>query len=151
MQGILISELHFIIHMDAKQCSDLLQKHGIGTTANRIVIVKALAESDGPQSMRELETRILTIDKSVLSRTLALFRKNHLVHTLEDGDGNMKFELCLSHDDEIDDDEHVHFFCEKCHKTYCLHGTPLPAVNIPEGFTVNSANYMLIGVCEKCK
>ena len=79
--------------MDAKQCGDLLQKHGIGTTANRIVIVKALAESDGPQSMRELETRILTIDKSVLSRTLALFRKNHLVHTLEDGDGNMKFEL----------------------------------------------------------
>ena len=151
MQGILIPELHFIIYMDAKQGSDLLQKHGIGTTANRIVIVKALAESDGPQSMRELETRILTIDKSVLSRTLALFRKNHLVHTLEDGDGNMKFELCLSHDDEIDDDEHVHFFCEKCHKTFCLHGTPLPAVNIPEGFQVNSANYMLIGVCEKCK
>jgi Fur family ferric uptake transcriptional regulator len=45
----------------------------------------------------------------------------------------------------------VHFFCEKCHKTFCLHGTPLPAVNIPEGFQVNSANYMLIGVCEKCK
>ena len=105
--------------MEAKICSDLLQQHGIGPTANRIVIVKALAEGDGPQSMRELETRILTIDKSVLSRTLALFRKNHLVHTLEDGDGNMKFELCLSHDDEIDDDEHVHFFCEKCHKTYC--------------------------------
>ena len=55
--------------------------------------------------MTELEEAIVTIDKSGISRSLALFRKCHLVHAIEDGDGNVKYELCMSHSHSDDDDD----------------------------------------------
>ena len=61
---------------------DLMERHGVKPTANRIIIVRTLSESNGPMSLTELEYKILTIDKSSISRALALFRKQHLVHTI---------------------------------------------------------------------
>ena len=62
-----------------------LQRHGIKPTANRIMILRAIANEENPMSLKELEYMIITIDKSNISRTLALFRKHHIVHDLEDG------------------------------------------------------------------
>ena len=66
--------------MDEKSCVSLLEEHGIKPTANRIVVVRALASSMLPQSLAELERRIGTIDKSNIFRALTLFREYHLVH-----------------------------------------------------------------------
>ena len=120
-------------------------------TANRIIIVKALSQAGAPMSMKELEYSILSLDKSSIFRTLTLFRDHHLVHTIESGDGGVRYELCKSHDNNIDDDEHVHFYCEQCHKTYCLYDTLIPQVPVPEGFLPNSANYILRGICPHCR
>lgn len=138
--------------MDESTCVQLLEKHGIKPTSNRIVVVKALAAEEHPSSMTELEEAILTIDKSGISRSLALFREHHLVHALEDGDGNVKYELCLSHggDDDDDDDMHVHFYCQRCHQTFCLYDTPIPYVDLPEGYVMDTINYMVKGLCPTC-
>ena len=70
--------------MDEKQCVELLEHHGVKATANRIVVVKALAAADRPMSLSELEYQILTIDKSGVFRALTLFKEHHLVHVIED-------------------------------------------------------------------
>ena len=44
--------------MDETTCVGLLEEHGIKPTANRIVVLKALASSMLPQSLAELERRI---------------------------------------------------------------------------------------------
>ena len=129
----------------------LLETHGIKPTANRIIIAKSLNDAEGPVSMKELEYSILSLDKSSIFRTLTLFREHHLVHTIESGDGSVKYELCQSHDEEFDDDEHVHFFCEDCRRTICLDDIPLPAVSVPDGFQLHSANYLLRGICPSCR
>ena len=131
--------------------AQLLEAHGVKPTANRIIIVKALSQAGTPMSMKELEYSILSLDKSSIFRTLTLFREHHLVHTIESGDGGMRYELCKSHDNNIDDDEHVHFYCEQCHKTYCLYDTLIPQVPVPEGFLPHSANFILRGVCPQCR
>ena len=138
--------------MDETTCVKLLERHGIKPTSNRIVVVKALAAEEHPSSMTELEEAILTIDKSGISRSLALFREHHLVHAIEDGNGNVKYELCMSHgsDDDDDDDMHVHFYCEHCHQTFCLYDTAIPHVQLPHGFVMNSINYMVKGICPSC-
>ncbi len=130
--------------------SDLLTEHGVKPTANRIVIVRALENSGRPLSMSELEERILTIDKSGIFRTLTLFREHHLVHVIEDEGDGVRYELCHSHNTEDDEDMHVHFFCERCHKTFCLEDTPLPYVSLPEGYEPLSANYIIKGICPRC-
>lgn len=129
---------------------ELLKKHGVKVTANRLMIAKALADANMPLSMTELESRLETIDKSNIFRTLQTFKDAHLVHVLEDTGGGTLYELCHSSGHE-DDDLHVHFYCETCHKTFCLEDTPVPTVSIPGGYTVESASMLLRGVCPGCK
>ncbi len=136
--------------MEEKVCIAMLEEHGIRPTVNRILMLKTLAAEGSPMSMKELEYKILTIDKSNVFRSLMLFKERHLVHVIEDGNGGVKYELCFSHDDEEDDDEHLHFFCEQCHRTICMHDTPLPQVHAPEGYELRSASFLLKGICPEC-
>lgn len=136
--------------MDERTCEKLLKKHGIKPTSNRILVAKALADEEHPSSLTELEEKLVSVDKSGISRALTLFREQHLVHSIEDGEGAIKYELCMSHDGKEDDDIHVHFYCEKCHKMYCLYDTPIPHVPLPVGFSNDSANYVIKGICAEC-
>lgn len=137
--------------MDEQTCVQLLEQHGIKPTSNRIIVVKALAAEERPSTMSELENKILTVDKSGIFRSLMLFRDHGLVHTIEDGEGGMRYELCMSHGGDHDDDMHVHFYCEHCHQLFCLYGTPIPAVDLPEGYRMQTANYMVKGICPDCQ
>lgn len=136
--------------MDESTCVKLLQQHGIKPTSNRILVVKALAVEDNPSSLTELEEKLVSVDKSGIFRALVLFRDHHLVHTIEDGEGGIRYELCLSDNEDNDDDMHVHFYCEKCHKIFCLYDTPIPHVELPQGFSRESANYVVKGICAEC-
>ena len=138
--------------MKAEECEALLAAHGIKPTANRIVVAKTLATAGRPMSLSELEYKILSIDKSGVFRVLTLFREHHLVHVLEDGSDGVRYELCHSHDGhEHDDDQHVHFYCERCHRTFCLTDVSIPAVPLPEGYELQSINYMAKGICPACR
>ncbi len=137
--------------MDEKQCVELLEHHGVKPTANRIVVVKALEAAGRPMSLSELEYKILTIDKSGVFRALTLFKEHHLVHVIEDGGDGVRYELCHSHDGEVDDDLHVHFYCERCRRTYCLEDIPIPEVALPAEFEMTSVNFMVKGICPQCK
>ena len=137
--------------MEEKHLLELMQRHGVKPTANRIVIARTLAAAGRPLSMTELETRVETIDKSNVFRTLQPFREAHLVHVLDDTGDGVRYELCHRHDDDQDDDVHVHFYCEKCHRTYCLEDIPVPAVTIPQGYEIHSVSYLIKGICEDCQ
>ncbi|MCH5302359.1 MAG: transcriptional repressor [Prevotella sp.] len=138
--------------MSSEECIALLERHGIKPTANRIVVARALAQAERPMSLTELEYKILSIDKSGVFRALSLFRERHLVHVLEDGGDGVRYELCHSHGTHRqDDDQHVHFYCEKCQKTFCLSDRPIPAVELPEGYEMVSVNYMVKGICPACR
>ncbi|WP_028898286.1 Fur family transcriptional regulator [Prevotella sp. HUN102] len=130
---------------------NLLTRHGVKPTANRILIAEMLSKQTFPMSMKELEVKIQTIDKSNIFRTLTLFREHHLVHQVEDGDDVVRYELCTSDNHDEDDDMHVHFYCESCHRTYCLAEISIPKVDLPEGYAQNSINYMIKGICPRCK
>lgn len=129
---------------------ELLEHHGVKPTANRLLIARALQDANRPLSLMELETQLETIDKSNVFRTLTAFREAHLVHVLEDAGDGVRYELCHSHDEEHDDDVHVHFYCTRCHKTYCLEDTPVPPVAVPEGFNPESVSYLVKGICPEC-
>jgi Fur family ferric uptake transcriptional regulator len=134
-----------------EECEKLLASHGIKPTANRIVVAKTLAAAERPMSLTELEYKILSIDKSGVFRALTLFREHHLVHVIEDGGDGVRYELCYSHDGHAeDDDQHVHFYCERCHRTFCLPDTPIPSVSLPQGYHLTSINYMAKGLCPDC-
>lgn len=128
----------------------LLLDHDIKPTANRLLVARALADSHRPLSLAELEERLLTMDRSSIFRVLTLFRDQHLVHVIEGGGEGVHYELCQSHDHENDDDQHAHFHCERCHRTFCLENIAVPIVPLPEGYEVHTVNYLIKGICPAC-
>ena len=125
--------------------------HGVKPTANRIMIANAFVKEHRPLSMSEIETQLESVDKSVISRTLALFRERHLVHILPDGGDGVRYELCRSCSDDHDDDVHIHFYCSRCGKTFCLEDIPIPEVSLSDGYEAESVNYMVTGLCPDCR
>ncbi len=133
---------------------ELMAEHDIRPTANRLMIARILSESARPLSMTEIEDRADTIDKSNIFRALVIFREKHFVHTIEDGSDNVRYELCYGSDapgESVDDDEHCHFYCEKCHRTFCLENIPVPEVVLPQGYVKRSVNYVIKGLCPDCR
>lgn len=128
----------------------LMEAHGVKSTANRLLIARAMGAASRPLTMKELEDAIVTLDKSSIFRTLTVFREHNMVHVIEGGEGGVRYELCQSHHPDIDDDEHIHFYCERCHRTFCLYDQQLPNVVLPPHFTLTSASFLIHGICEEC-
>lgn len=136
--------------MDTRQCEEKLKRKGIKPTANRILILYAMQTAARAVSLSELESMLDTIDKSSIFRTLTLFLKRQLIHAIEDGSGSLKYEVCDGGEKCSLSDMHIHFYCEICHRTFCFRTIDIPLVDLPEGFSARSINYMVKGVCEEC-
>lgn len=126
-------------------------KSGLRPTPNRIMVLRAIRMADRPLSLSDIESRLQTLDKSSVFRTLTALQEHHLVHSVEDGRGIELYETCTGEGSCGVDDIHTHFYCTCCHKVYCFDDQPAPIVPLPEGFVATSVNYMLKGICPDCK
>ena len=112
----------------------------IRPTATRLLILRALMQDDEALSLPDLEHRLLTVDKSTISRTLSLFLLHRLIHAVDDGSGALKYAVCSDDCDCSVDDEHTHFYCQSCHRTFCLKQIHVPVVPLPSGFQLHNIN-----------
>ncbi|MCH5225774.1 MAG: transcriptional repressor [Muribaculaceae bacterium] len=134
-----------------KEIEAVLQRAGIAATPVRMLIYRCLKEASLPLSLSDIETALDSVDKSTVSRTLATFKNNHLIHSFTDGSGSTKYELCYSSpEDEEGGIHHVHFRCEKCNQTICLNDVRVPRVILPPGYTLREVNYVVTGICGAC-
>lgn len=127
-----------------------LAQREIKPTAMRLLILRAMTQFERAFSLLDLETYLDTVDKSTLSRTITLFLKHHLIHSIDDGSGSLKYAVCGSECNCAVDELHVHFYCTRCHKTYCLRNIQIPSVSLPQHFTAESMNYVIKGLCDHC-
>lgn len=132
------------------EAEKILSDHGVRPTAVRSLIYRAMSESHDTFSLTDLEERLPTVDKSTLFRTITLFTARHILHEIDDGTGSRKYCVCHNTHDCSPSELHVHFFCERCQKTYCLDSLPIPPVALPAGFRASSATYLLKGFCPRC-
>ena len=129
-----------------------LKEAGIGATSNRVLVLRQLLQAECPLSLTDIDTALETLDKSSILRVLNLFLEHSLVHAVEDGRGVAKYEICHGdHHEHSEQDMHCHFYCTGCRRTFCMEDVAVPAVPVPEGFRVESVNYMLKGLCPDCK
>lgn len=130
---------------------DLLSDLGIRPTTTRILIFQFMTNQKNTFSLRDIEDVLLHIDKSTLFRTLILFEEHHLIHSIEDGSGMMKYCLCPNYGACDEHESHSHFYCETCKKTFCLDDSvTIPEIPLPQGFTMTQINYIIKGTCNKC-
>ncbi|SHG26537.1 Fur family transcriptional regulator [Dysgonomonas macrotermitis] len=128
-----------------------LEARNIKPTAVRLLIFKAMIQQKQAFSLSSLESVLDTVDKSTLSRTITLFHNNLLIHSIDDGSGSMKYSVCSSDCQCSINDLHVHFNCTNCKQTYCLESISIPKVQLPTGFVLQSVNFVMKGLCNKCQ
>ena len=128
-----------------------LRNAGIRVTAVRLLIWRTMHKQfAGIFNLADLEEALPTVDKSTLFRTLTLFNDSHLIDAIDDGSGSQKYCLRCA-DDPLSGVRHVHFNCRVCHRTVCLTDVTLPEVTLPEGYTAEDIEYVVKGVCPKCR
>lgn len=127
-----------------------MEKAGVKPTANRLLVLRMLIGSERPLSLIEIETSLETMDRSSIYRALTALLDGDVIHSIEDGKGITKYEICHGESHCSVEDMHAHFYCEKCERTFCFEDIAAPYINIPAEFTIRSVNYMLKGLCPKC-
>lgn len=137
--------------MESQYFIKKLEAKNIKPTANRILVMKALATADAPLSLSNLEKQMVTMDKSSIFRVLTLFLEHDVVHAFEDGRGILNYELCEEEGKCDHHDGHLHFYCEACQRSFCLEDIPIPSFELPTGFSPHSVSFVIKGECPECR
>ena len=132
-------------------CLHKLVLRDIRPTAIRVLVLRTLLEMKQAMSVSDLEAQLDNVDKSTIFRTINLFLSHHLIHAIDDGSGSLKYAVCSDRCMCSIDDLHPHFYCEICHRTFCLEKMHIPVVTLPENFSLHSINYVLKGICGACQ
>lgn len=126
-----------------------LLEHGVKPTAVRILVWRKLQHKQGAFALKDVEEWLPEMDRSSIFRALRLFTEHHLLHETDDGMGQFKYCLCRCEDSQHLN--HVHFTCVRCGRTYCLADQAIPQIDLPSGFEMNEAEYVIKGICPNCK
>lgn len=137
--------------MNSQDMISRLESKGIRPTANRILVMKTLMGEQNPQSLSNLERKMVSMDKSSIFRTLTLFREHDVVHAFEDGRGVLCYELCEEKGACDHHDGHIHFYCESCQRSFCMEDIHIPSFELPEGFYPHSISFVIKGECPDCR
>ena len=137
--------------MNSQDMISRLESKGIRPTANRILVMKTLMGEQNPQSLSNLERKMVSMDKSSIVRTLTLFLEHDVVHAFEDGRGVLCYELCEEKGACDHHDGHIHFYCESCQRSFCMEDIHIPSFELPEGFYPHSISFVIKGECPDCR
>lgn len=137
--------------MNSQDIISRLESKGIRPTANRLLVMKTLMGEQNPQSLSNLERKMVSMDKSSIFRTLTLFLEHDVVHAFEDGRGVLCYELCEEKGACDHHDGHIHFYCESCQRSFCMEDIHIPSFELPEGFYPHSISFVIKGECPDCR
>jgi Fur family ferric uptake transcriptional regulator len=136
--------------MKNQEIDKKLKSKNIKPTAMRNLVYKTLYESGKALSLVDLEQKFEKVERSTVFRTLKTFEDNSIVHAIDDGTGSVKYAVCENECTCGLNDLHVHFFCTRCGRTRCMKEIPIPEIKLHNGFTYESAQFIVNGVCPNC-
>ncbi len=129
----------------------ILIKNGLRKTAARVEILKLYLNNNFALSHSYIENILQnTLDRVTIYRTLSSFEEKGVIHKIVDDKGNMNYGLCHSScETHLHQDEHVHFKCIKCEKTFCL-DSHIPTISIPTNYKIENYFVFVTGTCPTC-
>jgi Fur family ferric uptake transcriptional regulator len=131
-----------------------LNRFKLRNTEIRREILTLFLETEYALSHQYIEKKLSTkFDRVTLYRTLKSFEENGLIHRIANDTDTIEYALCKDDCHEQNhkhNDNHAHFRCEKCLKTYCLEHVGIPDLHIPNGFNAQEFQLLVSGICAKC-
>ncbi len=133
--------------------SDILKKNGLSVTESRKKILELFLDTEGALAHADIEKNTdAAFDRVTVYRTLQTFVEKGIIHQIPTIDNSILYALCKHNCQQgHHHDNHVHFICNSCDKTFCLDDVTVPDVKLPAGFNPSQAAMVVTGVCMECK
>jgi Fur family transcriptional regulator, ferric uptake regulator len=118
-------------------------------TPSKQAILELLNASGKAMSPDAIEKRLnIGMDRATIYRVLNRFCDDGILHRVVAEDGKQYFAVCIRREEKKTEEHHFHFRCTCCQTIECL---PVPvAWSVPGGYSVESVNCVLTGVCKDC-
>jgi Fur family transcriptional regulator, ferric uptake regulator len=131
---------------------ELLERHGIRATAQRVSVLEALSAEPNDATAQEIHEALRAggerIGLATVYRTLALLSAQGVVDALMHRPGEVCYRLC-------GDGHHHHLVCSGCHHVVelgeCELDTWLDRLGEAHGFTVTGHAVEATGICADCR
>jgi len=135
------------------QLLDILKKNQLSITDGRKKILEMFLKSAGALAHADIERNAeSSFDRVTVYRTLQTFVEKGIIHNIPTTDNSILYALCKDNCEAgHHHDNHVHFICDKCNKTFCLDDVTVPAVKLPKGFKLTHSKMVVSGICMDCK
>lgn len=135
----------------SKELENMLIAKQINPTAMRLLVLEFLLKQKSAISLSDLEKQFERSDRTTLYRTLKTFEENGLIHEIKDRNEAVKYALCEAEcKNGFHYDQHLHFHCTKCNELFCLPGTQLPVIPLPDKFQLQEISLVARGICNAC-
>lgn len=120
-------------------------------TEKQNLVKEILSKSEHTLSADDIMLAMpIKVNKTTIYRILDRFAEKGEVHFVTGKNGKAYYALCgnscgTSHKIH----NHIHFECQVCNEVTCQPNTlHIPAL---EGFTIQETQFLVIGICNKCK
>ena len=135
-----------------EQVNKILEQKAVRITPMRQLLLEYFLEHAGTFGLIELENAFPRADRVTMYRTLKTFEEKGILHSIQNGVGEVKYALCDEHCTSIHHvDQHPHFQCERCEQITCLDSLTIPKMELPKGYFQKEMNMMIKGICRDCR
>jgi Fur family transcriptional regulator, ferric uptake regulator len=149
--AVLLFSIKIQQHMNTLQVPPeiLLKDYGIYITEPRKKVLETFLMHTTALTQDDIRRHCQhSIDKVTIYRTLLLFVQMKIIHILPSTDYVVRYTLLSK--DSSSFCQHLHFICEGCNKTYCLHHLKVPELQLPAGYFATETNLVIKGLCNHC-
>ncbi len=118
-------------------------------TPAKEAVLNLLTDKGKAMSQDFIERNInIDVDRATIYRILNRFCEDGILHRIVAEDGKQYFAVCIKCDEKKITDHHFHFRCTTCQTIECL---PIEVqFSLEKGYSVESVNCILTGVCKDC-
>lgn len=131
--------------------NEILRRKHLSITDSRKKILSLFLSSNDALTHGDIESKAgEKFDRVTVYRTLQTFVEKGIVHTIPTSDNSIRYALCKDCEEGHHHDNHVHFICSNCNKTFCLDDVVSPQIELPAGFIADNVQVVINGVCGEC-
>ena len=137
--------------MSHDELTQLLRRHGLQVTAQRLAVMRAVASrphATADELVDDVRAVIGSISRQAVYDTLGVLTEKNLVRRIQPAGSAARYE------DRVDDNHH-HLICRGCGKTYdvdCAVGRkPCLTAKDAHGFEIDEAEVIYWGRCPSCR
>lgn len=131
------------------KAEEILKIHNLKNTGCRKCIIVALQDTNTALSENDIKTLMPDLfDRVTFYRSMKTLEDADIIHRIVLHDASVKY--ALNHT-LIEKDNHPHFHCTKCDDVVCLESQVSVLQNIPSGFSIETSQILLEGICPTCK